>query len=73
MLRFMLILDTSSEERHSKDNVEPKGISMMKCLDIVSISLRLAASVYVVYWICLLSLKIGVSSIKPCLFVSAEI
>ena len=62
MLRFMLILQASSEERHTKVNVEPEGISMIKYLDMASISFRLAASAYVVYRLCLQPLNIGIEA-----------
>lgn len=65
MLRFILILEAPAEEFHAKNNVDVPGISMIKYLDITSISFRLAVWAYAEYMVCSQSLNTGVSFIKP--------
>lgn len=72
MLRFILTLEAPDEESHVKNRVEAIGISIIKYLDNTSVSLRAAASAYAAYAVCIQSLKIGVSFIKPCRFISVE-
>ena len=73
MVRFIRISEASAEEYHAKDNVDMSDISIIKYLDIDSVSFRFSVFAHVVYIVCSHSLQIGVSFIRPCFFVIVDI
>ncbi len=72
MLKYILILAAPTEDCHAKNSVVPSGISAIKYLETVSISLRFAASAHAAYSICLLLLNTGISFIEPCFLITVN-
>lgn len=73
MVKFIRISEASAEEYQAKESVNTSDISIIKYLDIASVSFRFAVSAHVVYMVCSHSLQIGVSFIRPCFFVIVDI
>lgn len=72
MHRFTLILKSHADASQVKYSGDSPGISTMKYLDITIVSVRFAVSAYIVYPVCSLPLKFGVSFMNPCFFSVAD-